>query len=207
MYVFEGHICFYSNVFGFVKKKVIDYKVCQLAAYLRQLLLRSRLAGAAARQRWAGARCSARPAPSTPAASHRPAAPQEILSVRKKAHMGFPNSIEVRRAWGRVQPRSNPRRRPLRAGPLLGPVRGPARRRSLRHKARQGRPCPCPPSPPLPNDPGILLCALPLPCRHAAPPALPLAQIELHGQSEFFTSFLSREDAYRLVANTWQAAM
>jgi hypothetical protein len=34
-----------------------------------------------------------------------------------------------------------------------------------------------------------------------------LAQIELHGQSEFFTSFLSREDAYRLVANTWQAAM
>jgi hypothetical protein len=27
MYVFDSHICFYSNVFGFIKKKVISYKV------------------------------------------------------------------------------------------------------------------------------------------------------------------------------------
>jgi hypothetical protein len=27
MYVFDHHICFHSNVFGFVKKKVLDYKV------------------------------------------------------------------------------------------------------------------------------------------------------------------------------------
>jgi hypothetical protein len=36
---------------------------------------------------------------------------------------------------------------------------------------------------------------------HLLPP-----QIESYTQKEFFTSFLSREDAYRLITNSWQAA-
>jgi hypothetical protein len=156
--------------------------------------------------------------------------------VRKKSHLGFPNSIEVspgpaRRlgcalcagTLGRRRPAAAAlhcgsagaplatlaQREPQRAG--RGPGPGPARPRCALTSAHHSSPPPAPQ--PLPTPPAPHTHAVPAsPAHHqpitrspARPPARP--QIHSYSQKEFFTSFLSREDAYRLITNSWQAAV
>ena len=81
MYIFDHYVCFNSNVFGFVKKKVIPLSVRDTWPCLRVLMI-------------AGFSGSAAPRLTLPPAAHHTHM-QTVEAVRKKTHFHFPNSIEV----------------------------------------------------------------------------------------------------------------
>lgn len=74
LYLFQQHVCFYSNLFGFVKSKVIPLQVVPVGNAL----------------------CSCLPAISAPLYLHPSCHPvQDVISVSKRKNVGFPNSIEI----------------------------------------------------------------------------------------------------------------
>ena len=76
MYVFDRYVCFYSNVFGYLKNKSIPLQVCWLAHAGHVIVCKvvyMRL-------------------PHTGCCCPRL---QDVVAVKKKTHFRFPNSVEV----------------------------------------------------------------------------------------------------------------